>query len=116
MASSAITKAKQELIRLNDKRKAMESRRKQESKTVTQGASVLVGAAAAALVDEKFGDGGAPAEVKGIPTNAIVGGALVAGSALVKSLPFRGELAGAGLGMASAALYNLVRENVNFDS
>lgn len=114
--ASAITKAKNELVRLNNARKSMEAKRKAESKMVTQGAAVLAGAAGAALIDQKFAEEeGGVAELKGIPTNAIAGAAMVAGSALVKSLPFRGEIAGAGLGMASAALYNLVREHVDFE-
>lgn len=115
-SSSAITKAKNELVRLNNARKSIEAKRKAESKAVTQGAAVLAGAAAAALLDEKFAGNAGIAEVKGVPTNALVGAAAVAGSALVKSLPFRGEIAGAGLGLASAALYNLVRDHVDFES
>jgi hypothetical protein len=115
MASSLIARAKQELVKQRDKAKALRDRHKAETDAALSGASVLVGAAAAGLLDQKFGEGGAPAEVRGIPTSALVGGAAVGAAALVKGMPFRAPLAAVGLGMASTALYNLVRENVQFD-
>jgi hypothetical protein len=113
--ASAITRAKNELVKLTSKAKQLRERHKQEAEALQQGAAVLAGAAVAALVDEKFaGDG--VAEVKGIPTNALLGGAMVGGAALVKGMPFRAELAAAGLGVASTAVYNLIRKNVQFDA
>ena len=115
MASSILVRAKKELQRQYQKGKALKEKHKREAAAVQQGAAVLAGSAVAALVDEKFATDGAVAEVRGVPTNALAGGAAVLGAALVKGMPFRPELAAFGLGMASTALYQLVRENVQFE-
>lgn len=114
MATSIVTRAKKELIRQRDRAKALKEKHKAEAAAVQQGASVLVGAALAALVDEKFAAAGSVAEVHGVPTNALVGLGAVGAAALVKGMPFRAELAAAGLGAGSTALYQLIRENVDF--
>lgn len=116
MASSLVSKARKEIISLRDRSKRLAQRRKEEAQEVTRGAATLAGAALAALIDEKMGEGGEVAEIGNIPTNAIVGGATVAAAALVKGMPFRKELASAGLGMASVSVYQLVRDNVDFES
>ena len=115
MASSLVSKARKEIISLRDRGKRLAQRRKEEAQEVTRGASVLAGAALAALIDEKFGEEGEVAEIGNIPTVAIVGGGAVVGAALVKGMPFRKELASAGLGMASTSLYQLIRDNVDFE-
>ena len=115
MAISIVTRAKKELIRQRDRAKALKERHRAEAAAVQQGASVLVGAALAALVDEKFAaQGSVVAEVHGVPTNALVGLGAVGAAALVKGMPFRAELAAAGLGAGSTALYQFLRDNVDF--
>lgn len=115
MAVSIITRAKAELERQRDRAKALKKEHQEEVSAMTQGAAVLTGAALAALVDKKFGEGGAPAEVGSVPYSAIGGGVAVVGAVLAKGMPFRRELAAAGLGSAATALYRLVYDNVEFD-
>lgn len=116
MAASLVTRAKNELVSLRDRAKRADIRRKEESAEVTRSVSVLAGAALAALVDEKFAsEGEDTATVGKIPTNALIGLGAVGAAAMVKTLPYRREIASAGLGMASIAVYQLVRDNVEFE-
>lgn len=115
MASSLMTRAKNELSRMNDRAKRVRAKAKEEQGKMTAGASVLAGAALAAIVDEKFAGNTDQAEMFGMPTTALLGGGAVITAALVKGVPFRNEIAAAGLGMASTALYQLIRENVEFE-
>lgn len=113
--ASAITRARKELQKLNNRRRNDAAKRREERAQTTQAVGVLAGAAAAALVDEKFGEGGDVAEVFNVPTNAVVGAGAVVAAATVRALPFRREIGAVGLGMASTSLYQLIRENVDFD-
>lgn len=118
MSASAITKAKQELIRLNNRAKEVRKKQKEEARQLTNGFSVLGGAAAAAIIDEKFGGNEGTAKIEkigGVPTNAVIGGAAVATAVFAKKMPMREELAFGGLGMAAVSVYQLVREHVDFE-
>lgn len=114
MASPLVSKAKNELVKMNERMRRARQAKKEEAQEVTRAVSVLAGAAAAALVDERFGVDGEVAEIANVPTNAIIGGGAVVSAALIRGMPMRKELASAGLGMASASLYQLIRDRVDF--
>lgn len=116
MASALVTKARKELQRGVARAKAVRLKNKEETAQLMSGAATLAGAVAAALVDEKFpAEGEDGAELFGMPANAVVGGSVALGATLVKGVPYRREATAFGLGMASTALYQLVREKVDFD-
>lgn len=117
MASSALTKARNELVRLNDKRKRLARDKKDELETMYAGASTLAGGAAAGLVDNKFGEGGAVATVLDgkVPVNAAVATGAMLAAAFGKGLPGRRYIGAFGTGVGAAALYQYVRENVDFE-
>lgn len=109
-------RAGKELQQANNKLKRIREERKSEEAAMMQGGAALLGAGAAALIDEKFGEGGAPAEKFGVPVNAGVAGAGLAAALLGgNSIPARREVAAFSLGMGCAALYQLVRDNVDFE-
>ena len=116
MATSAVTKAKNELVRMNERIRRSKLAEKAQQANLVQSAAVLAGAGAAALIDEKFGEEGEEATLFGgrVPTNLVVGGGTVAAAAMFK-IPMRKEVAALGLGVTSAAVYQMVRDNVDFD-
>ncbi len=77
-----------------------------ETATYINYASAMAGSVGAAAIDSKWGDGEEPAEMVGVPTNALVGvGAMVLSVLAPKTMPGKGVVGFAGVGMAGAALY-----------
>jgi hypothetical protein len=114
MASPTLyRRAAERLEQTNRALRNMRERNKTEMAQVRSGVGVLAGAAAAALIDEKWGEG-QTAKVAGVPVAAGVG-ALLVGSAVAFDLPYRQELGAGGLGMLSVSLYQYIRDSIEFE-
>lgn len=105
----ALEKASAKAIRsLESTVKRMRNSAKEETATLTTGASTVGGAALGAFLDRQFGE-----ERFGLPQNLLVGGAAVAASTfLSKGSMARQIVGGGGLGLLSAAAYRAVFDRV----
>lgn len=117
MAANLLAQAAQTLRRKNEKEKKDKLSRKHAELMLIGHGSSIVGGGAAALVDEKWGGNAATetAEWKGIPTNAILGGAAIVGGAFAGGRVGAG-LIGGGTGALVTVIYNLIREKVEFEA
>lgn len=110
--ANLMQKAAQQLRARNeaDKRRRVKERNT-ELMLIGHG-STLVGGAAAALVDDRWGEGTDVADIKGIPTNALLGGVATVAGAMVGGRIGAGVL-GVGVGVLAATAYRLVLDNVD---
>lgn len=103
-------RAAKELENKNNQIKRARLANKDKETALVGGLSTVGGAAAAAWIDSKYGDGNR-AEIKGIPTNAAVGAGLLTVAMIGgPKLPGSAILGHAGLGMVSAVTYSMLLE------
>ncbi len=108
-----MARAAKEIQKKNAALARVRAAKRDELKTATQMASSFVGAAGAALIDSKYGDGQKPAELAGVPTNSLAASAGLAVAFLApKSMPGRDVIGFAAVGMGNAALYRFVFEKL----
>lgn len=87
--------------------------KRKESEQLLSYGGILGGGVAAAFVDSKWGDGDEPAELAGLPSNAVIGLAALAYGVLgPRSAPAKSLVGYTGAGMASAALYRYAFEKL----
>jgi hypothetical protein len=114
MAANLLSKAAQTIRRKNETEKRRKVERKHGELMLIGHGSAVAGGGVAALVDEKWGGNSDTAEFKGIPTNALLGGAAVIGGVMTGGRS-GAAMIGAGTGTLATVVYNLVREKVDFD-
>ena len=114
MAANLLSKAAQTIRRKNETEKRKRVEKKHGELMLIGHGSALAGGGVAALVDEKWGGNSDTAEFKGIPTNALIGGASIVGG-VVTGGKTGAAMIGAGTGALATVLYNLVREKVDFE-
>lgn len=114
MAANLLVQAADTLRRKNEseKRKRIEKRHG-EMMLIGHGSSAI-GGGIAAVVDEKWGGNSEMAEIRGIPTNALLGGAAIVGGVVAGGRTGAG-LVGGGTGALVTVLYNLLREKIEFE-
>lgn len=104
-----------EKIRAQNARISAIHKREKEGEAEALGSGLaLGGAAAAAAIDKKWGEGGVHKIADTVPTNAAVGLAALGAGLFVKKLPYRKPIAMAGLGFACGALYRYAYDNLDF--
>ncbi len=114
--ANLMRRAADEIKKKNDQLKRIRDNNKAEEQQMIGGVGALAGAAGAALIDKKFGEGGEQAKVaEFIPINAAAGGALAAAAVAWKKMPMRLPIGMLGLGMACASVYRFTFDNVNFE-
>ena len=115
MASNLMARAAKQLRAKNETEKRRRVEKKHSELLLIGHGSTIVGAAGGALIDERWGEGDeSMAELKGIPANALLGGASVVAGAMTGGKVGAGML-GTGVGLLAATTYQLVREKVDFD-
>lgn len=82
------------------------SEKRAEIQVMVSYGSAFAGAGAAAMIDSKWGDGEEPAELAGMPTNAVAAAAGLTAAFLAPSnMPGRNVIGFGALGMGNAAFY-----------
>lgn len=104
-----MAKAAKKISSTNAALARVRSEKRSEIQTIVSYGSAFAGAGAAALIDSKYGDGEKPAEVVGMPTNAV--GAVVGLTAAFlapSNMPGRNVIGFGALGMGNAAFYRFL--------
>jgi len=115
--ATSISKAIKSLERkeLADKRQKIVTRAEAEKLTVS--GTAALGAIGAALIDERFAtEQGGVGKVRGVPLNAALAGAGGLTATLWRKMPGRDIAMGISTGMGCAALYQAVREKLEWDA
>lgn len=109
MATNLLAKAADKINSTNAALARVRHDKKAEIQTIVSYGSAFAGAGAAALIDSKYGDGEDPAELAGMPTNAVLAiGGLTAAFLAPKNMPGRNVIGFGALGMGNAAFYRFL--------
>lgn len=110
--ANLMQKAAQQLRARNEADRRRRTEAKHTELMLIGHGSTLAGGVAAALVDDKWGTETDVAELKGIPTNAILGTSAAVAGVLIGGRAGAGVL-GAGVGVLAATVYRLTLDNVD---
>lgn len=113
MASAIMREAAEELERKTNQIKRQRERAKAEEEEVMGGLAQLGVGFGAGFVDTRWGTPQEPANVKGIPTVALIGGGMLAAS-LFKGVPGRKYFGRAGFTLGAIAEYRYMLDHQSF--